>query len=400
MAKALFLSLPLHGHTNPTLPLVRELVARGDHVTYFSSSAFHGKVEQAGARYLPYRNAFLANITRLPERLQELPWLLTRATEDILANELAAMRAERPDYIVTDSIAPWGHWVGQVLGVPVVTSVSTFAFNRRVMASALAQGARPKSLRLALSKMRHISKAIWLARRLRRQYCVPGPGITGLVFGRSDLNIVYTSRLFQPFADTFDDRFEFIGPSLAAPDDAASLTQPEPATPPLIYVSLGTLFNADASFYRKCFTAFGQMNVHVIMSIGANVSEASLGTPPANFSIHTHVPQLEVLRRAAVFVSHGGMNSVSESLYCGVPLVVVPQMSEQALVGHRVAALGAGVYLPMADVTASTLHDAVAHVLAVDGFRVQVGVVRDSFLSAGGVGRAADAIAAFTHAAI
>ncbi|MEO6236200.1 MAG: macrolide family glycosyltransferase [Vicinamibacterales bacterium] len=398
MVKALFLSLPLHGHTNPTLPLVRELVARGDHVTYFSSSAFQGRVEQAGARYLPYRNAFLANITRLPERMQELPWLLTRATEDVLANELAAIRAERPDYIVTDSIAPWGHWVGQLLEVPVVTSVSTFAFNRRVMASALAQGARPKSLRLALSKMRHISKAIWLARRLRRQYGVPGPGITGLVFGRSDLNIVYTSRLFQPHADTFDDRFEFVGPSLTPLEGTEALEPCDVSQPPLVYVSLGTLFNADASFYRKCFTAFGPMNVRVIMSIGSNISEESLGAPPANFSIHAHVPQLEVLRRAAVFVSHGGMNSVSESLYCGVPLVVVPQMSEQALIGHRVGALGAGVYLPKAEVTASTLHDAVAHVLAVDGFRVQVGVIRDSFLSAGGVARAADAIADFTGA--
>ncbi|MEO6235622.1 MAG: macrolide family glycosyltransferase [Vicinamibacterales bacterium] len=400
MAKALFLSLPLHGHTNPTLPLVRELVARGDHVTYFSSSAFRVKVEQAGARYLPYRNAFLANITRLPDRLHELPWLLTRATEDVLGKELAAIRAERPDYIVTDSIAPWGHWVGQVLGVPVVTSVSTFAFNRRVAASALAHGARPKSLRLALSKMRHMSKAIWLARRLRRQYGVPGPGVTGLVFGCSGLNIVYTSRLFQPFSDTFDDRFEFVGPSLTPPDVTAGLEPWDVSELPLVYVSLGTLFNADPSFYRTCFTAFGDMNVRVVMSIGSNVDEGSLGAPPANFSIHRHVEQLDVLSRAAVFVTHGGMNSVSESLYCGVPLIVVPQMSEQELVGHRVEALGAGVYLPRAEVTASTLHDAVAHVLADDDFRVQVGVVRDSLLSAGGVARAADAIAAFTHTAI
>jgi MGT family glycosyltransferase len=163
-----------------------------------------------------------------------------------------------------------------------------------------------------------------------------------------------------------------------------------------VYVSLGTLFNADPSFYRTCFRAFGVMNVRVVMSIGSTVDEGSLGTAPANFTIRRHVEQLEVLSRASVFVTHGGMNSVSESLYCGVPLIVVPQMSEQELVGHRVAALGAGVYLSKAEVSASALHDAVAHVLAVDRFRVQVGVVRDSFLAAGGPARAADAIAAFT----
>ena len=78
MAKALFLSLPLHGHTNPSLPLVRELVERGDEVIYYSADAFAAKIEQTGARYRPYRNAFLADIKQLPERLEELSWLLMR----------------------------------------------------------------------------------------------------------------------------------------------------------------------------------------------------------------------------------------------------------------------------------------------------------------------------------
>src|SRR5229473_2383948 len=60
MAKALFLGLPLHGHTNPSLPLVRALVERGDEVVYFSSEPFAAKIEQTGARYRPYRNAFLS----------------------------------------------------------------------------------------------------------------------------------------------------------------------------------------------------------------------------------------------------------------------------------------------------------------------------------------------------
>ena len=76
MAKALFLSLPLHGHTNPSLPVVRALVERGDEVVYYSAAAFAAKVEETGARYRPYRNAFLADITNLPERIEKLSWLL------------------------------------------------------------------------------------------------------------------------------------------------------------------------------------------------------------------------------------------------------------------------------------------------------------------------------------
>jgi MGT family glycosyltransferase len=394
MAKALFLSLPLHGHTNPSLPLVHELVGRGDEVIYYSTVTFAEKIAQTGASYRPYRNDFLTDLRQLPERLEELSWLFMRTTEDLLGSELAAFRAERPDYLITDSVAPWGQWLGEILGVPVVTSVSTFAFNRRVLAYAVSHGVRPKSAGLVLSKIRHISKALWLGRRLSRRYRVKGPGITGLVFGRSALNIVYTSRLFQPFGETFDERFEFVGPSVSAPPKIGRSVKGES---PVVYVSLGTLFNADATFFRNCFEAFKDMDVRVIMSIGSNVPEASLGQAPQNFSVQAYVPQLDVLQRASVFVTHGGMNSVSESLYYGVPLLVVPQMSEQEVVGRRVEELGAGLYLAKAKVTAATLRESVEQVLAEERFAEQAAVVRASFLAAGGVTRAADAIMAFTR---
>jgi Glycosyl transferases, related to UDP-glucuronosyltransferase len=176
MTKALFLGLPLHGHTNPSLPLVRELVGRGEEVVYYSADPFAARIEHSGARYRPYRNAFLADITRLPERMDELSWLLMETTADILDRELDAFRAERPDYVIADSVAPWGQWVGEVLGVPVVTSVSTFAFNRHVLAFAASHGVRPKSAKLLLSKIRYIYKALRLGRRLSRKYGVRGPG--------------------------------------------------------------------------------------------------------------------------------------------------------------------------------------------------------------------------------
>lgn len=394
MAKALFFSLPLHGHTNPSLPLVRELVRRGHEVIYYSNDTFADKIARAGARYRPYRSEFLADLTQLPEKLEELSWLLMRTTEDLLERELAAFRAESPDYLITDSIAPWGQWLGEVLGVPVVTSMSTFAFNRRVVAFAVSHGVRPKSPKIVLSKLRHISKAIWLGRRLSRRHGVKGPGITGLVFGRSDLNIVYTSRLFQPFAETFDERYQFVGPSVPAPAGAVRSGEEEA---PLVYVSLGTLFNADATFFRHCFEAFGDLDARVIMSIGSNVSQASLGPAPANFDVQQFVPQLEVLQHASAFVTHGGMNSVSESLYYGVPVVVIPQMGEQEVVGRRVEQLGAGLYVAKAKATAATLRDGVEQLLAEDRYRQQAAVVRESFQAAGGVARAADAIMAFTR---
>ena len=91
------------------------------------------------------------------------------------------------------------------------------------------------------------------------------------------------------------------------------------------------------------------------------------------------------------------MNSVNESLYYGVPLLVVPQMSEQAIVGRRVEELGAGLYLAKEDVTAEKLRRSVQQLFADARFRRQAALVRESFATAGGVARGANAILAFTQ---
>jgi MGT family glycosyltransferase len=160
-------------------------------------------------------------------------------------------------------------------------------------------------------------------------------------------------------------------------------------------VSLGTLFNAAPEFYKACFSAFRDEPVRVIMSIGTNVSEAALGEPPPNVVVKPHVPQLEVLERASVFLTHGGMNSVSESLYHGVPVVVAPQMAEQAMIGHRAEELGAGMCLAKDRMTPEHLRAAVNRLVSDGRFRRQAAVLGQSLRTAGGAARAADVIQAF-----
>jgi MGT family glycosyltransferase len=395
--KALFFSLPLHGHIIPTLPLVRELAGRGERIVYYSTPTFAAKIGQAGAEYRPYRNAFLQELQQLPERMEELSGLLMTATADLLNGELDAWRAERPDYLITDSVAAWGQWTAKLLRVPVVTSVPTLAVNRHVLRYAFSHGVRPRSASRFLSKLRYMVKASLLRRRLIRRHGVSGPGIMGLVSGCSGLNIVYGSRHFQPCASTFDERFLFIGPS-SEPRGASVPFPWELVTHPVVvYVSLGTLFNTDADFYRKCYEAFRGEDYQVILSSSMNVDLADLGPAPPNFIAQAHVPQIEVLRRATAFVSHGGMNSVNESLSHGVPMLVIPQMGEQMIIGRRVEELGAGLYIEKPEVTAEKLREGVRRLLADQRFREQAVRVRQSFQTAGGVARAADAIRAFTR---
>ncbi len=114
----------------------------------------------------------------------------------------------------------------------------------------------------------------------------------------------------------------------------------------LVYVSFGTIANERADFYKKCISAFSKPGFDVLISIGEKTDERSLGRVPYNITVKRSVPQTEVLRQADLFISHGGMNSVSESLYFGVPLLVFPQQTEEEMVAGRVEELGAGIVIP------------------------------------------------------
>lgn len=392
MAKALFLTLPLHGHVNPALPLMRELVAQGEDVVVYATEQFRGAIEGVGAGFREYRDTYLREMHALPVNTDELSWLLMRTSSTVLAGELEDFRRERADYVVTDAVAPWGQWTGKILGLPVVTSVPIFAVNRHVMRFAMRQGVRPRSGRRFLSKLRHMARAKRLHGELRRAYGVDGPGVVASVMGSSELNIVYTTRAFQPCAETFDERYCFVGPSTAREEEVASFPWDALGDRPIVYVSLGTLFNDNAAFYRACFQAFGGTDCQVVLALGTKVSLDSLGTVPSNFVIVPRVPQLALLQRVQAFVSHGGMNSVHESLSFGVPLVVVPQMSEQELVGRQVQALGAGVCLTREEVTPEGLRRGVQRVLAEDGFRTAAARLRAGFAEAAGVAQGVERI--------
>ena len=170
MAKALFLGLPLNGHINPSLSLVRELAGRKDEVVYYAADRFAADIEQAGGHCRSYGGTSLADLHLLPAQTDRIAWLLMRMTARVLEEDLERFRGERPDYIIADSVAPWGQWAAKILRVPLVTSVSTLAFNRKVMAFGVARGVRPGSASLFLSKLRHIGKA-WRLQPKGRQQC-------------------------------------------------------------------------------------------------------------------------------------------------------------------------------------------------------------------------------------
>lgn len=144
-----------------------------------------------------------------------------------------------------------------------------------------------------------------------------------------------------------------------------------------------------------CLEAFGDKPINVVMAAGSQAVLDNLGKVPQNFDVRVHVPQLAVLPHAAAFISHGGMNSTQESLYHGVPLVVIPQMHEQEATARRVSELGLGRFLPRPEVTVESLERAVEEVLTHESLRTNVKAMQQTVRATGGAPLAVKAMLTF-----
>ena len=385
MRKIVFFCIPAHGHTNPTLGVVRELVSRGHQVWYYSYSFLREKIEAAGAIFVSCDDYNIeqklspADSARMGKDLAFSTRILTDTTLALDEKVCADMKILKPDCIVADSMAIWGKAVALKLNIPFVSSTTTFAFNQasaKIMKQSI--GEMMKML-FALPK---VQKDV---RRLQKKG-YPVKNILDILQNDNQTHtIVYTSPEFQPCAETFSDRYVFVGPSIRPVMQSIEKTREK-----LIYISMGTVNNNLLSFYKTCLSAFENTPYQVILSVGNLVSLNEFGKLPEHISVFSHVDQIAVLKKADVFISHCGMNSVNESLYFGVPLIMLPQTSEQSGVAERVSQLGAGIRLHKPD--ADAIRNAVEKIFADSSYKQNASKISDGFQKCSGAKGAADKI--------
>jgi MGT family glycosyltransferase len=255
-------------------------------------------------------------------------------------------------------------------------------------------GRAPKEVLLA--GIEALDTYLQTAQRIDRRYHTYSPNIVEFFANRQPLNIVFTSRYFHLSGELYDDSYKFVGPSIVPREEENTFPFESSATKePLIYISLGTIHNNDPAFLRTCLRAFGGSEFDVIVAVGDRIDRELLGPIPKNVTICEYVPQLEVLKRSSLFLTHAGMNSASEALWHTVPLLMFPQHGDQHLVAGRVSELGAGLRLPIADLDSETIQRMSRQLLSQPEFRQQAAKIADSFHTAGGFQRAAEEILAF-----
>ncbi|UQZ80973.1 Oleandomycin glycosyltransferase [Paenibacillus konkukensis] len=392
MARVLLINGGSEGHINPTLGVVQELIRRGEQVVYFTADQYRDRVESTGAEVITFDSgkfveAFLAGGRN--------PWAraggLLRTADIIIPSVLDQIKGKHFDYIIHDSMFGCGRLLAQILDLPAINSYTSFALQQnsfdmmhdhllRQFPADVNEQAQQEFQRLVSQVEAKYDVRVGSAYEVS---CNPAP-----------LSLVYTSKSFQPDGESFDETFKFVGPSVV-PRSHSHFDFSHVDTDRLVYISFGTVINQAAEFYKLCFAAFAETKYTVIVSVGRQTQIAELGDIPDNFIVRNYVPQLEVLQRAKLFITHGGMNSASEGLYYGVPLIVLPQGADQPMVARRVAEIGAGIHLKQEGLTARDLREAAEHVFEDASIREACVEIGDSFRTAGGYHRAVEEIFAY-----
>jgi MGT family glycosyltransferase len=389
-----FLTLPASGHINPTVPLVQELCARGHRVGYATGSGYAPVLAAAGAEVMALDWWKSKPLTVSPggQTTEDLATMLLGFLDSarrVFPALLRWLTDHRPDVLCYDMMTFLGPLLASKLGLPEVATVANFAGNETFSLASLLV---PDDFDPTHPAFR---KFLAARDRLAADLGV-APDEVATAGAIAPVNLVFIPRQFQIAAETFDERFHFIGPAIAARADS-SHWQPPTDGSPVLFISLGTAYNDRADFFALCTEAFAGTDWHVAMAIGDRVDPARLGQIPANFDVRPYFPQPKVLQHARAFVSHTGMNSAMEALLYQVPLAAFPQTPEQTANADRVQELGLGRLINPGHLSPHLLRHTVHEVATDPAIRTNLATMTEHLRQAGGPVAGADAIEAYLN---
>lgn len=410
MARIGAFCFPGTGHLNPFTALARSLQQRGHTVVVFGIADIEASVRAAGVEFclIGKSDYPLGTLKKLDQRLSEQKGLATfRLTVErvrntalmILRDGPQAVRSARVDALLVDE-ADMGGSVAEHLGLPFISiacfpplvqddRIPPFCFSWSAGQSWLSRLRNRLGFRLLSRTAAPIFSAVNDQRRA-----------WGLKpFKRSTDALSPLAQIAQlPAVLEFEvgDRppiLHYTGPFVdprQRPSVDFEWTRLDGR--PLVYASLGTLQNRSQDIFRVIANACASLDVQLVISLGGGIDPERLGVLSGNPIVVKYAPQLEIVKRAAVVITHAGLNTTLESLAEGVPLVCIPLGNDQPGVAARVAARGAGVVVSRRRLNAKRLSAAVQAVLKDERYRCAARKLQASMLCIDGLQRAADIV--------
>ncbi len=383
-------SIAAHGHVNPSLEVIRELVARGHRVTYAIPPALADKVAESGAEPKLW-NSTLPGPDADPEAwgstlLDNVEPFLTDAIQ-ALPQLTEAYEGDEPDLVLHDIASYPARVLAHRWGVPAISlSPCMVAWEGYEQEVAEPMWEEPKKTDRGRAYYERFQA--WLEENGITQH--PDP-----FTGRPDRSLVLIPKALQWNANRVDQSVHsFVGACQADRTAEGDWRRPADAEK-VVLVSLGSAFTKQPAFYRECLRAFGDLpGWHLVLQIGRHVDPADLGDVPPGVEVRSWVPQLAILKQADLFVTHAGAGGSQEGLATATPMIAVPQAADQFGNADVLQALGVARHIPTDEATAETLRETALALVADPEVAARLKDIQAEMVHEGGTGRAADLIEA------
>ncbi len=393
------------------LALADAIRARGHQVTFFLLGDPPASIAAAGFEVIPlggsvfpsdqYRASFeQLGLLQGRAALKHTFAIGARAAEAILEVGPSAARAVGVTALVVDQASFPGGTVADQLGLPFTTVCNALLLHTDSMAppffthwqSQDTWWARIRNQIAWMGLNRLYAPILARIQDHRRRHGLPIPlQIADIWSGQ--LQISQQPEVFEFPRRELPKHVRFVGP-LRLPSGYQPVPFPWERLDgrPLIYASLGTLQNRVVGMFRVIAEACEGLDAQLVISTGHGVAPEALGELPGRPIVVSYAPQLELLRRSTMAVTHAGLNTVLDALATGIPMVAVPVTNEQPGIAARVAWIGAGEAIAHKNVTPQALRSAVVRVRSNPSYRAAAERVRDSIQASGGAPRAAEMI--------
>lgn len=335
----IFFGTPAYGHINPTLPIVDALIHRGYLVLYYATEEFQRMIEMHGAEFRTYDFSNTSWSPQVGSQIVELTELVLEFTNEQIEILLEEAKGQNPCLIIHDTLAFWGRAIANVLEIPAI-SVNTIISINHYGSKAFWMYALRFSVS-SLQQWKSIPCILKYRRWLKKRYKIGRMDWLSLLMNQEAFNVYTYPIQMYPKGKSLGEGHFFLGPASILRKDFCQEVE-DYAHSNLVYVSLGTIFNDRHSFYHAVMKAFANTKYHVVISCKGQYDELMKEKIPANITLKTYVNQKEILEKAVLFISAGGMNSICEAAANGVPCLLYPQQGEQEINAKMVEQLGLG----------------------------------------------------------
>ena len=338
MKKIIFFGTPAYGHMISAAPAIKRLVESGINVVWLTSKKYRFIVEKAGAVFEEYKinldNLNLENVTsdffELFKNLVEINQQLYFLYKDYDFGE---------SFILYDSMVSFAKNIAGKRNIKSICFVTTMAYNFFVF---ITTNLFRSSILLYIKNVRKICALIKKEKLFRKKEKLPAFNMLDLFVNSGDRTIVFTPKEIQPMVNTFNKSFYFVGTTIK---DRLQFSKTDFFMPCDYYISLGSIFTENQKALETIINFSELKNKTLVITAGKIKMEN--GSPNINLVEFTN--QQKMLGNCKYFINHGGLNSICESIYYGVPQLCFPMQQEQKMSALIVQKKRVGIYMKKLD---------------------------------------------------